>query len=137
MIFRILLCCGFAALVTGCSAGNDIELGRVNGHVTLDGKPLADAVVEFQPANGRASIGTTDSSGYYELQYTLDRDGAIPGEHTVRITTERYASGGEGSSPLVEARKELLPARYNVESELKETVEDGSQEINFELESAS
>ena len=52
--------CGIAGIVA-----------TVTGTVTLDGQPLAAAMVRFQPASGGApSAGTTDSSGRYELRHT-------------------------------------------------------------------
>lgn len=41
---------GLALMVSGCDAG--IEYFPVAGRITLDGKPLADAVVSFMPNDG-------------------------------------------------------------------------------------
>ena len=123
-----------AAVLTGCG-DNGPATGMVDGVVTLDGKPLDQAMVSFQPQNGRRSIGVTDASGHYKLRFTATADGALPGEHKVLITTARGASGGEGSQPFIAAQEEKLPPKYNSASELKATVEPGSNQIDFELAS--
>lgn len=122
----------FAALLAlaGCSGGDDggikpPELGNVRGNVTMDGSPLAGAIVEFAPATARPSFGTTDANGDYTLDYDQTRKGAAVGEHTVRIITrqETAASGAD----------EQVPARYNEKSELKATVESGENTFDWEL----
>jgi len=121
-----------AMLSTGCGSGSDLPpLGKVTGVVMLDGKPLADADVTFQPeAEGRASVGTTDSQGRYELVYLNDVEGAITGPNRVLITTFRDAPD-DGSTPEV---PEKLPARYHSESTVKVDVVEGSNTFDFDLE---
>ena len=122
----------FAALVlAGCGPTYD-NLGYVTGKVTLDGQPVENAMVLFQPPTGRASIGTTDADGEYELMYTGDSSGAVIGKHQVRITT-----GGEkrDDSGNVWFEEEKIPAKYNNQSELEVEVVGGSQTHDFPLES--
>ncbi|QDT66340.1 DUF4198 domain-containing protein [Calycomorphotria hydatis] len=65
----------------------------VEGTVTLDGKPLADANVVFEPigtengiASGQPSYAVTDSDGHFQIGNPVkNRDGAAVGEHRVRI----------------------------------------------------
>ena len=118
-------------LAAGCG-GSGPRLGRVQGKVTLNGKPLAEAEVNFQPtAEGTApSAGTTDADGRYELMYTFDTKGAVPGEHVVTITTGGTFLDDQG---IEFEREESVPAKYNTETELRETVEPGSNTIDFEL----
>ena len=80
-LLLILTCC------LGCSGGSDVELGKVTGLVTMNGEPLADAIVVFKPAEGNPSTGRTDSNGNYDLTYLGNSPGAIVGKHSVRITT--------------------------------------------------
>ncbi|MFW6172061.1 MAG: carboxypeptidase-like regulatory domain-containing protein, partial [Planctomycetota bacterium] len=71
------------------------ERGYVEGTVTMDGEPLPDAVVTFQPEDtGRPSYGKTDENGHYELQYTSDKKGALVGMHRVTISTFERGGGG-------------------------------------------
>ena len=110
----------------GCGQGNRPELGQVNGTVTLDGRPLANATVLFKPQTGRGSFGVTDQDGQYELFYIRDIKGAIVGTHTIRITTATE-----------NAAKEAIPSRYNLRSELQRDVERGDNTIDLELSSDS
>lgn len=106
---------------TGCGSGDRPDLGTVEGVVTLDGKPLAEAFVHFDPGTVRGSSGVTDAEGKYELTYIRDTKGAAIGEHIVRITKR------------TETAPETLPARYHAQTTLKATVKGGRNEINFEL----
>lgn len=124
--------------VLGCGGGpgDYPDIGSVYGYVTMDGKPLANASVSFQPdeAGGRPSSATTDESGYYELRYSASMDGAKVGKHTVRIST--YASTmADGEGGQTAGTPETVPNRYNTQSELTKNVEPGSNEFDFELTS--
>src|SRR4051812_39027407 len=71
--------------VVGCSKGGP-QIAPVHGRVTLDGQPLVNADIEFQPEGAqRASKGRTDADGRYELAYKRGQMGAIVGPQTVRI----------------------------------------------------
>ena len=61
---RIRIYWGFLwALCLGCESGP--EIASVEGTVTMDGKPLANATVLFVPENGRPAGGRTDERGHY------------------------------------------------------------------------
>ena len=115
------------------SSSDHPDVGRVTGTVTLDGSPLVNAVLTFEPLEeGRPSYGRTDESGEYKLYYTDDDPGAIIGKHRVRITT---ADSGNEDEGVCAYAGEKLPMKYNVRTELEEEVTGGSQTINFELSS--
>lgn len=107
-----------------------IPLGLVRGSVTLNGQPLARATVEFTPQKGGPSYGKTDTRGFYELAYLPGKEGAMVGEHIVRITTYDWITLNNGSKSEL---PEQVPARYNAESELRASVSPGSQKIDWEL----
>ena len=66
--------------VAGCSTSDQPQLGTVHGKVTLDGQPLAGAIVVFSPvAEGRQSFAETNAEGEYELIDLRDTRGAIVG----------------------------------------------------------
>ena len=119
------------ALLAGCVGSDGPELAIVSGIVTLDGSPLKEAFVTFVPESGRPSYGGTDETGYYELVYTEAKRGAVPGSHTVRVSTQRGADPDNG----VKAQSERIPKKFNVQSQLKKTVEAGSNTIHVELTS--
>jgi hypothetical protein len=129
---RIVCAVGLGmALAVGCGGSDGPELAIVNGTVTLDGAPLKEAFVTFVPESGRPSYGGTNESGYYELAYTEARKGAVPGAHTVRVSTQRAGDPDSG----VKAQPERVPKKFNTQSQLKKTVEAGSNTIDFELTS--
>ena len=116
-------------LLTGCGGG---DLGQVTGTITLDNQPLADATVQFEPIQGgRWSAARTDASGKYELVYTRQQMGAEFGEHLVKITTAQELVDGDNVTEVAER----VPAKYNASSELRATVKEGKQVIDFPLDS--
>ena len=133
---------GFAAiavtLVVGCGQDGP-ELFPVHGRVTLDGKPLADAGVMFMPdENGPSAMGTTDSEGRFELM-TVNRIGAIRGNHPVVIAKRKYVppKPGEPAPPGGLVAEWYSPRKYAnpMTSELSAEVGDGDNEFHFELSS--
>jgi hypothetical protein len=116
----------------GCGSSDHPDLGRVRGTVTLDGEPLADATVAFYPDEGRASVGTTDSDGEYELTYVGDTRGAVLGPHKVRITMLKEDASAEDT---VRQATEPIPARYNAQTTLSAEVKEGKNTFDFDLKS--
>ena len=135
----------FLSLIVGCGRPQ-LPLGQVRGRLTLDGEPIAKAKIWFEPvAGGRPSYGESDRSGYYSVRYNAKRKGALPGEHTVRVSTFQEAYEpleGEDTvdseeAALIESnpgRAEEIPAKY-LEAPLTVTVEEGSNTIDLTLDS--
>jgi hypothetical protein len=134
--------CVFVAalmLVVGCgSAGKTVP---VSGAITLDGKPLANAHVVFQPeaakGNSNPGIGSfafTGPDGRYTLRtFDTEQPGAVVGTHRVEINlkVESDDRPNAGRPP-----PKMLPAKYNRQSELQFKVEPGgSSAANFDLKS--
>ncbi len=130
----LFLVTGAALSFVGCAGSDGPELGEVSGLVTLNGDPLPNATVHFTPDEGRPSRGETDEDGRYTLMYTNENEGAVPGQHTVRISTAVAALEGEGGEGR-EAQPERVPPRYNSATDLVREVKPGSNKIDFELES--
>jgi len=108
---------------TGCGGG--VEMAPVRGTVTMDGTPVGNVLVVFQPqakageieAPTRPSMATTDEQGQYELSTKVEGDGAAVGTHTVSIA----AASGEAPPPG------RLPQGYSVQ------VQPGENTIDLEL----
>jgi hypothetical protein len=114
-----------AVCLVGCGRP-EVELGSVTGTVTLDGKPLSNAFVQFVPSRGgRAAGGATDETGHYELDYSAQDKGALVGTAKVLISTGDPESG----------RKEMVPPRYNRNTDLTAEVGPGANVLDFELQS--
>lgn len=132
-----------AILTVGCG---DSRFVPVSGIVTLDGKPVADVVISFQPASEGAdsdfnpgSSGTTDGEGRYELS-TRGGNGAVVGEHTVTLVyrdpdlLKQVPYDQETGRELV--REFKLPPRAR-DGSLKVTVPQGGTEAaDFAFESS-
>ena len=145
----------FASISIGCSTkpGTDysqMNLLSVSGTVTLDGQPLPNAVVTFEdPEHGTFSYGMTDTSGDYQLRFDSEARGCTSGQKRVEISTTRKILGlnstEEGSAPEGEGGgegavrsppgQELVPKRYNTQSELLVQVSSSATTHDFELTS--
>src|SRR4051812_26010597 len=96
----------------------------VSGVVTLDGKPLANAYIAFQPMSGAGekhlaagSYGNTDASGAYSLRLMdSDQSGATVGTHRVEINLKVES---DDRDPKSRPNAKSLPLRYNRQSELQ------------------
>ena len=128
----IAAACFLALGICGC--GDDgPALGEVGGTVTLDGKPLPDAWVIFEPAEpGPDSVGTTDELGHYDLRYNARKTGAWVGQHTVRIGTGTVGGGDEEAGPR---KPERVAPNFNKDSSLRVEVERGENTHDFALTS--
>ena len=119
------------ALEAGCGPSRPVLL-PAEGLVTLDGKPLGDAAVVFQPkAGGRPASARTDASGRFKVGTYTPQDGALPGEHTVTIAA--VESSGPPNAPEV---RWITPKKYsNNQSGFSATVAAGSKTFTFDLSS--
>jgi hypothetical protein len=124
----------FSAIIlfTGC----DQSAVPVSGRVTLNDKPLAGAVVTFQPRGGgdaskspaSGSVGRTDQDGRFTLHMIEpDRPGAAIGEHTVTISA---ATGGSDKEP---AKGQKLPKPWYDGSRKFTVPPGGTSEANFKI----
>ncbi len=123
-------------VIAGCSRSSGPELATVTGVVTLAGKPLPGAKVVFQPRSSEVrvpSTGTTDESGHFELTFNREHKGAVTGTHVVRITTRAVVSDESGKESEV---PEVVPDKYNNNSELEFQVKNGVNEFEIPLEAA-
>jgi hypothetical protein len=120
---RLLALCCFAFVLVGCDQSG-VETAPVKGRVTLDRRPLPNAVVQFQPdENKRPAFGGTDENGEYELYYKKGVVGARVGQHIVRITVPNRPNAP------------TIPERYTTKSELRAEVKPGQNQLDFELKS--
>jgi hypothetical protein len=128
-----LLCS--VCLSVGC--GDSRPVGTVSGRVTLDGKPLADARVNFQPISdarepGIGSFGKTDANGEYTLTLIDEKaQGAIVGKHRVMI---KAVAGGDPTDDRKRPGGDRVPAEYNINTKLTFEVKPGPNTANWDLE---
>jgi hypothetical protein len=130
---RLLIFLALIILSGSAGCGGSSAKGTVNGTVTLDGQPLKEGTVRFVPVDGK----TPTADG-------IVRDGkftaAVPvGEMRVEFSapkvTGRHKMYDTPDSPMVDDVVELIPDRFNIQSELKIMVRPGSQDETFSLQS--
>lgn len=86
--------------LVGCSGGDDlgVELAPASGVVTLDGKPLANPVVNFFPDTGPSGIGIGNENGEFTIT-TNGQPGAPVGKCKITVTVSsgdiQEAAGNE------------------------------------------
>lgn len=129
-----------SGLLAGCGGPSDQpDLGSVSGTVTLDGEPLEDATLIFQPESGRPAYAVTDGDGYYELQYSASTAGAMVGKHLVYISTYREGDPAAEDPELRESRPERVPAQYNRDAadnpDMTVEIQSGGNTCDFPLSS--
>jgi hypothetical protein len=131
----LLLC--MAGLALGC--GDSRRVGTVSGKVTLDGQPLADARINFQPIGdakntGIGSFGKTDANGQYSLTLIDEKaQGAIVGKHRVMIRAITGQPDLEGGKDPDRPSPDRVPPEYNMQSTLTFEVKPGHNTKDWEL----
>ena len=125
-------------LLCGCG-GSKYSTAPVSGTVRMNGKPLPNAALTFQPVGGgMASVGATDQDGRYTLEfYDSGQPGAIVANHRVVIRTHRRANTEDTSSDRADpSLRDPIPRRYNDATELTmEVPADGTDAADFDLKS--
>lgn len=151
--------CALAALAVcwlGCGAGG-LDVNVVRGSVTLDGSPIADALVTFIPVSqgGMYASGMTDENGTFRLNTNAGNarpgGGAVEGDYAVTITKRERLAAVPGASdnaddPSINESairkavkpKYIVPKDYGSKetSGLTATVNSGSNDFAFELVSS-
>ena len=136
-----VVCTLLLLVAVGCGQ-SEFNLVPVSGVVTLDGEPLPEARVAFEPmstsggdplAIGPGSYGETDATGRYELVSIDDDPGAVVGTHRVRISTYLAELDPSRTKQNV-LSAEKIPAHYRGQQSLQFQVPAGGTEAaNFAL----
>lgn len=109
--------------IAGCGRSDLPELGKVQGIVTLDGKPLPGVIVQFAPQKGRIAVANADENGKYDLTYVSGVKGTQTGTNTVSVV---WPDGVEGTA--------AIPAKYGANSELKTDVKPGKNTFDISMQ---
>ena len=121
------------ALLVACDSG---ERKSAHGTITLDGNPLAEGSISLRPEPG--TKGPTAGAKITDGTYAVDsKDGTFVGTFRVEISASRKTGRqvlDTLTGMMVDEYEQIIPERYNQESELKaEVTEEGANEFNFEL----
>jgi hypothetical protein len=121
-------------MVAGCGPGT----GRspVRGNVNFEGQPVEQGGIVFLPEgsgeNDQPRATGEIHNGHYDLD---DHHGPRPGPYRVQITwqkkTGRQVPRGE-EGRLIDEMEQVIPPRYNTESELIVEVKPGRNTFNFD-----
>jgi hypothetical protein len=95
-----ILLLALSAGLAGC--GGQGKPVKVEGVVTLDGKPFPGATVTFFPAegNGRSASGLSEEDGSFRLTTFKPDDGALPGEYKITVSFGEADKATEGGDPM-------------------------------------
>ena len=136
-----------ASVTIGCARRlDDLPREPVAGTVTIDGRPLPEAVIQFSAA-GEAAKGPTlgANTEIKDGQFSIPREeGLVPGTYKVSVShavLKEVPPKGKGQvkTSIPNRNKKLgpeqIPARYNTQTELKAEIKPGSsRDLKFELQ---
>lgn len=116
--------------LTGCGGG-----GRIEGTVTLDGQPVDGGTITFvSPDRNGGGAGGPIQGGKYAIETKLP-----PGTYKVEInwlkSTGKQLPNKNDPGTTVDETKQVIPMKYNTQSELTADIKSGSNNFNFELKS--
>ena len=123
-------------VLLGCN-GRSYEFAEVEGTVTLNGKPLAGAVVRFYPLSQEKdqlpyASGLTDASGVYRLTHAGKEPGALVGPNRVVVYwPSRDMRDGPAPSAVIPIRYTVVtdsPLTFEVKTGAKQTIDLPLQE---------
>lgn len=127
-LFAMLVAFGAA----GCGSGGR-ETAVVSGEIKYNGKSIEKGHISFFPVSGKGSTaGSEIENGRYRAE------GVSLGEMEVRINAPKIVGTrklyeNDPKSPVIPKYAGSLPARFNVKSELKLTVNQSSVQKDFDL----
>lgn len=131
----------------GCGGA---RLSPVEGTVTLDGKPLANASIQFVPQGaGKDATGGTDKSGHFVMSTLTPKDGVAPGSYKVviapprgEVDTTRYGNSADAmdaasKAPPKKSTGPTLPEKYSRPDQTPLTQEVPAKgSLKFDLKSS-
>ncbi|BBO33829.1 carboxypeptidase-like regulatory domain-containing protein [Lacipirellula parvula] len=140
---RLFACAGVVLFVAGCGPRSTAPATvPVTGKVTLEGEPVASAIVSLAPTSDSAGSvpaqATTNESGEFEVSTIFDQGrttqaGMTPGTYALTVTKLEQLPA---QAHITRAPKNLLPKKYEStdSSELKATINaDGDNFLALDL----
>ena len=138
---QIVACMLATGVLCGCGAGGP-ERAVVSGTVTYQGRPLTRGTIRFLPVKGNKM--PMSGAMIVDGKYKADKRGGVPiGTHRVVIEAIRpqRRNSMPGGAPAdvggaLVPQEQYLPAKYNVQSELRISLEPGAGSVvkDFELQ---
>lgn len=127
-----ILRAAFAALslllTIGCGGPSE---GTVTGTVMLDGEPLKDGIIRFEPTDGKSNpVDAPVSNGNYQVKLVPGAAKVVIRANKVVGKTKMYDTP---DSPTVDKVVELIDAQFNDASTLTLTVVAGQQTKDWQI----
>ena len=121
-------------------AGCGDNTAEVRGTITVDGTPIVEGMISFEPVDGQGTTtGAAIKDGKYEL---VGKAAATPGPKIVRIVGLRKTGKMVEAGPpapkgsMIEQLEKCVPKHYNDESKLRVEITPGKVNTHdFALES--
>jgi len=119
-------------LIPGCS--DKVKMGEVSGTIQIDGKPAKNGAIAFFPVDRKSpTTGATIEEGRYTARVPL-------GRAKVEIRVSRVIGHKKlydaPNSPVQPILEEVLPDKYNNQTELLLDVEPGKNQKDFDLKTS-
>jgi hypothetical protein len=144
LVLRFSLTTGVLLLVI-CGCGYGRKVAPVSGVVTLNGKPIADVAVTFEPIvpegqsiAGLSAFGVTGADGRYSLKlYGTETRGATVGKNRVKFTGFTAPTDMSEEALNKAARSKVnIPIRYWGDSKIEcDVPAGGTDKADFQLTS--
>ncbi|VTR99239.1 hypothetical protein [Tuwongella immobilis] len=118
----------------GCGPSGAVVMGTV----TLDGKPVDDGSITFEPADGQgASVGSTITAGKFQVDST---QGMLPGKKKVTIRASQKTGKQVAASPPAPAgtmvdEVRIFPPRGTAPPVESAEIKPGDNQLEFALQS--
>ncbi|WP_207396765.1 hypothetical protein [Bremerella alba] len=110
------------ALCVGCSGGDGTARNRVSGTVTLDGQPIPNGMITFEPDFNKGHTGPQGIARIRDGRFDTNTEGGrgiIGGPHRVRIEGYRgEVVDPESADPSESSSIEVLVDNYKTEVDL-------------------
>lgn len=139
MVIRALILTFITLSFSGCGE-EGLKYAKVEGTVTVDGKPAQTGTVLFVPQQGTeggVSSGTITKDGTYTLVGPKGK-GVVVGTHKILVQCPMEGSGPDsGQDPQQGAPPCIIPAKYANErsSDITKEVTEGENKIDIQLTS--
>ena len=131
---RGFITCAVLAALLGAGCAKEPPTGMIAGEVTIDGQPLKDGRIQFTPLDGQSQPGgATVVDGKFTAKAPVAKMRVeINGN---KPTGKKIKAYDTPESPLMDEIVELVPPKYNINSDLTLDVKPGNQEVKYELKS--
>ncbi len=144
--FRVIGAAGLVLGAIGCSGdmnSSGAPIVSAHGKITISGKPLDGALVEFIPegdTKGFGGFGMTDASGAYALTTRFKEPGVPAGQYKVVVTKAQGTAAADSPDHIIPPteKDEILSPSY---TDRRSTIltakvpESGEATVDFDLQS--